>query len=136
METLQKLSRACYNPALGLLIIRVVAGAIFFLHGWMKFGNEAATLQFIQSIGLPGFMAYVVTWVEILGGAMLIFGILTRVAGVALAIVMVVAITKVTYPHGGLNGSQFEFMLLAVSLGLALIGAGKYRAMNMFEQGN
>ncbi len=133
MELLQKWSRVCYQPSVGLLLIRVVTGLIFISHGWMKYNNEGMIMGFMQSIGLPGFMAYAITTVELAGGVMLILGVLTRVAGVALAIAMLVAIVKVTYPHGGFDGSQLESLLLATSLGLAFIGAGKYRLTHLFE---
>lgn len=124
----------CHNPALGLLLMRIVAGLIFINHGWMKYGNPTATVGFISSLGMPGFMAYVLIAVEILGGAMLIFGVLGRVAGVATGIAMVVAVLLVGYPKAGWNGAEFELMLMAVSFGLALTGMGKYRLLNVFEK--
>jgi uncharacterized membrane protein YphA (DoxX/SURF4 family) len=79
-------------------------------------------------------MAYAIIIVEILGGAMLILGALARVAAVATGIAMIVAITLVTFPHKGLAGSEFEILLAAASFGIAFIGAGRYRMMDMFEQ--
>jgi uncharacterized membrane protein YphA (DoxX/SURF4 family) len=127
------MSRFCYRPSLGLLLIRVVIGIIFIHHGWMKFGNEAMTMGMMTSIGFPGFMAYAITTVEMLGGALIILGIITRAAAVATGIAMLVAISLVTAPHRGLGGSELEIMLAAVSFGLALIGAGKYRILHLFE---
>ncbi len=133
MDSMHTISRACHNPSLGLLLMRVVAGLIFINHGWMKYGNIAGTMKFIVSLGMPGFMAYAIIAVELVGGLMLIFGVLGRVAAVATGIAMVVAVSLVTYPHGGLIGSEFELLLMAVSFGLALTGMGKYRLTKMFE---
>lgn len=134
MDSLNKLSARCHNPALGLLLMRVVVGLIFINHGWMKYGNPAATVGFISSLGMPGFMAYVLIAVEIVGGAMLVLGVLGRVAGVATGIAMAVAVLLVGYPKAGWNGAEFELMLMAVSFGLALTGMGKYRLLNLFEK--
>ncbi len=133
METCNRIGRACYKPSVGYLLIRLVVGAIFIHHGWMKFGSEDMTMGFMQSLGLPGAMAYFITAVELLGGAMLILGVLTRVAALILGIEMLVAVLLVAYPHGGLAHSEFELLLAAASFSIAFIGAGKYRLSNLFE---
>jgi putative oxidoreductase len=133
INSMNKLSRTCHNPALGLLLIRIATGAIFIHHGWMKYGNVPMTTKFIQSLGMPGFMAYAIIAVEIIGGAMLILGVLGRVAAVATGIAMIVAVSLVTYPHRGLAGSELELLLMAVSFGLALTSMGKYRLLRVFE---
>lgn len=134
IEKMNAMSRRCFRPDVGLLLIRVALGAIFIHHGWMKTGNIAGTEGFMSSIGLPGFMAYAIITVEVLGGAMLILGVLARVAAVATGIAMIVAILLVTFPHKGLAGSEFEILLAVASFGIAFIGAGKYRLMDMFEE--
>ena len=133
IEKMNTISRYCFRPDFGLLIIRIALGAIFIHHGWAKLGNVTGTEGFMSAIGLPGFMAYAIIIVEVLGGFMLIFGVLTRVAAVATGIAMVVAVMLVTLPHKGFLGSEFEILLAVVSFGLAFIGAGKYRLAHIFE---
>lgn len=133
IDSMNKLSRLCHNPSLGLLLMRVATGLIFINHGWMKYGNVAGTMKFMGMIGLPEYMAYAIIAVELIGGAMLILGILGRVAAVATGIAMVVAVSLVGYPKGGFSGAEFELLLMAVSFGLALTGMGKYRLMKTFE---
>lgn len=130
---MQKMSRFFFCPAAGLLIIRVVVGAIFVHHGWMKLANEAMPLGLMAHIGFAPFWAYVITAVELLGGLMLILGVCTRIAAVALAIAMFVALVFVALPSRGFAGSEFELVLLFTSLGLALTGAGKFRLTHLFE---
>ncbi len=101
-------------------------------HGWVKLGNVDGTAAFMQSIGLPGF-AYIIIAVEILGGAMLILGVLGRVAAVATGIAMLVALALVTVPNKGFVGSELELLLLATSFGIALTGVGRYRLLSVFE---
>lgn len=109
-------------------------GLIFIHHGWGKLGNIPGTQGFMNAIGLPGFMAYAIITVEVLGGAMLILGVLTRVAAVATGIAMIVAVCLAVAPHKGILGSEFEILLAVVSFGLAFTGSGKYRLMHMFER--
>ena len=133
IEKMNRMSRYCFRPSLGLLIIRVILGAIFVHHGWGKLGNIPMTEGFMSSLGMPGFMAYAIIAVEVIGGAMLILGVLMRVAAVATGIAMLVAVSLAVYPHRGLGGSEFEILLAGVSFGLAFIGAGKYRLAHIFE---
>jgi putative oxidoreductase len=133
METFNRISRFWYRPSLGLLLIRVVLGAIFIHHGLMKFGNLGGTEGFMMAIGLPGFMAYAITFVEVIGGAMLALGIAVRAAAVATGIAMLVALGLAVLPSRGLGGGEFEVLLAACSFGLALIGAGRLRLTHIFE---
>lgn len=129
-----KMSRFFYQPALGLFIIRIVVGAIFIHHGWTKFGNPGIA-QFFVSLGLASWMTYVVATVEVLGGAMLLLGVLTRPAAVALAIVALFAAILAKMPKGleQIGQAEFELLLFGAALGLAFIGAGKYRLTHLFE---
>jgi putative oxidoreductase len=133
METLNRISRFWYRPSLGLLLIRATTGAIFIHHGLMKFANLGGTAGFMMAIGLPGYMAYAITFVEVVGGAMLVLGIAVRAAAVATGIAMIVALGLAVLPKRGLGGGEFELLLAAVSFGLALIGAGRLRLVHIFE---
>lgn len=78
----------------GLLLLRVVAGIAFVMHGMSKFqmGLDQVAGWF-GSMGIPGFFAYVVAFLELLGGIGLILGIGTRILAALLAVVMAVAMT-------------------------------------------
>ena len=87
----------------------------------------------MDSIGLgPGYlMALLVGSTEFFGGILLILGLLTRPTSAVLAITMVVAIVKVHLANGlfmSNNGYEFALALLAMTLALAISGAGKYSA--------
>lgn len=133
MEALHKMSRFCYKPALGLLLIRVVMGVIFVHHGVMKFQSISGMEHFFGMLGLPAFMVYVVATVELVGGLMLIFGVVTRAAAVATGIVALFAALLAVIPKGGVFSAELELLLAAVSFGLALNGSGSYRLMHLFE---
>lgn len=118
---------------LGLLLIRVVTGIVFFMHGYQKLVDNgiAATQQGFNAMGapLPDVTAVVVTFAELIGGAALIVGALTPVFGLILAIDMLSALFIVHIDAGffAMNGG-FELVLLlgSVALGLAFTGPGQY----------
>jgi len=114
----------------GLMILRVVVGGVFLAHGGHKLfvWGFSGVANFLGSVGipLPSVAAVVLTLVELLGGAALVFGLLTRWAGLVLAIDMAVAILVVRMKGGFFapNGFEFELTLLAASLALMLTGPG------------
>jgi putative oxidoreductase len=73
---------------------------------------------------------------EFFGGLLLIAGLLVRPAALMLAITMVVAIVTVHLPNGlfmSNNGYEFGLALLAVSVSLALRGAGSFSADRLLQ---
>lgn len=117
-----------HNPDLGLLLLRLALGAVFVYHGWMKVGNMDPVIGFFGTLGFPPFLAYVVAWVETLGGVALIAGVYARYAAVLLAVVSFVALVKVHLPNGfgGPGGYEFVLTLLAGTLAVLMVGAGRY----------
>ncbi|MGA9421572.1 MAG: DoxX family protein [Rhodanobacteraceae bacterium] len=79
---------------LGPLIARLVVGYVFLLSGWGKLQNlPLVTKNFIDwGIPLPHVLTPFVSGLEFVGGVLLLVGLLTRFAGGALAVVMVVAV--------------------------------------------
>jgi putative oxidoreductase len=84
-----------------------------------------------KSIGIkPGVtMALLTGLTELIGGLLFTLGLLTPLAGIMIAGTMVMAIVKV---HGtnGLwsteNRYEYNLVLIAVTIGVALTGAGQY----------
>lgn len=87
------------RPDLAALVLRVTLGLLFLAHVSLKLFvlTPSGTAGFFQSLGLPGFLAYVVIAMELFGGVALIVGYQTR--WVALALVPVLLGTIVTV-HG------------------------------------
>jgi putative oxidoreductase len=120
------------RPAWGILPLRLVVGLVFIVHGGQKlFGfGLAGTAGFLASLGIPLPMvaATVVIAVELLGGLALLAGAATRIAALALAGDMLVAILTVHARQGFFvpHGVEFVLTLLGACLTLAALGAGAF----------
>jgi putative oxidoreductase len=124
---------------LGLLVLRLSLGLIFFTHGYPKLAHSGAGMQgfFIQH-DLPGYFVFVSGVLEVFGGILLALGLFTRGAALLLAIEMGVAIWKVHSSGGYLAVHNYEFPLamLASSFALATVGAGLLSLDHpLFERG-
>jgi putative oxidoreductase len=92
---------------LAAFLLRIALGTMFLAHSVILklfiFGLPG-TAQFFVTIGLPGWLAYVVCIMEIIGGVLLILGV--QVRWVSLALLPIVA--GATWAHSG-NGWMFAF---------------------------
>ncbi|MBC1605192.1 DoxX family protein [Paenilisteria rocourtiae] len=110
----------------GILIVRILLGGIVFLHGLQKFtGGIGGTVQFFDSLGIPGFMAYIVAPLEIIGGLALIFGVLVPYASALIIGILSVAIVTVTFSKGFIGGYEFDFTLLVLAIVTLITGSFK-----------
>ncbi len=138
------LIRAITAPAsrrqlnLALTALRVTTGAIFAAHGAQKlfvYGFAGVTGAFAQ-MGIPaaGVVAPLTALVEFLGGLALVAGLLTRLAGLGLAVNMLGAILFVHLKGGFFlpSGIEFALSLLGASVALALTGAGAFSLDALF----
>lgn len=116
----------------GLAVLRVVLGAVFMAHGAQKlfvYGFGGVAGAFAQmGVPLPGITGPLVALLEFFGGLALVVGLLTRLAGLGLAVNMLGAILMVKRGGGFFapKGYELELMLLAAAASLALTGAGGF----------
>jgi putative oxidoreductase len=112
---------------LALLVMRLSLGVIMVAHGYHKvFGGLHHHAQMVAGLGLPAWLGYVSSFTEFFGGLLLLVGLFTRCAAIAVCIDLIVAIWKVHW-HNGLTGDHgYEFPLAVATLAFALIffGAG------------
>ena len=117
----------------GLLVLRVIVGALIVLHGLQKLTAGPADFgrMTLDPLGVPApvVMGYVVTFVELRGGILLILGLLTRLAALLLTIDLIVAIilvkTKVGLISSEAAGAELDLAYVAAFLALLLMGPGK-----------
>ncbi|WP_166973475.1 DoxX family protein [Brevibacterium atlanticum] len=114
-------------------IARIILGVIFIAHGWQKF-NEwtvAGTADSFAQMGvpLPEIAAPFATFVELIGGALLILGALTPVVGVLLAANVIGALVIVHLtptPFVDQGGWELVAALAAGVLLIAATGPGRF----------
>lgn len=130
------LSPVARFAGLAPLFVRVILGVIMTAHGWQKL-TQMGPAGFGQVLGqmgvpLPGLMGFVVTFVELLGGILLIVGLLSRLAALLLTIDLAVAILLVKVSIGLIApsdapgvGAELDLALIAGFLVILLAGPGK-----------
>lgn len=117
---------------LAALILRLALGTMFIAHGLLKVlvFTLPGTAQFFEQIGFPGYLAYIVTIMEIGGGLALITGIATRWVSLALLPILLGAVIAhwgagwvFSNPNGGWEYPAFLAVAVVVQ---ALLGPGAY----------
>jgi putative oxidoreductase len=113
-----------YSP----LIARLIIGGFFLLAGVGKIADVAGTAGYIQSVGLPGFLAWPAIIFEIALGLALIVGFQTRI--VALAGAAFCVVTAVLFHNNFADQTQMIMFLKNFSIAGAFLmffahGAGK-----------
>ena len=125
------------NQQVGMLILRLVLGITFFIHGLAKFqGGIDNIAGWFQSMGIPGFMAYVVAVIELVGGLALILGLGTRVVSALFVVILLVAIFKVKLAvgfmgNGKMAGYELDLSMMATALYFVLNGGSKFSIDSM-----
>lgn len=114
----------------GPLVARIVVGYTFMLTGWGKLMHLPAITENFRGWGIPYpelLTPFVAGW-ECFGGLGLLLGLMTRICGGALAVVMVVAILSARLADVDsletLLGFE-ESTYFAVFTWLAICGAGR-----------
>lgn len=130
------LSPVARLSGLAPLVARLIVGVIMAAHGFQKLVSGPGTFGqgMLTQLGvpLPVLMAYVVVFVELVGGILLIVGLLSRLFALLLTIDLVVAILLVKVnigliaPEGGGAGAELDLALIAGFLVILFAGPGKF----------
>jgi putative oxidoreductase len=114
-------------------LLRIVVGIMFLMHVTGKFnaGPSGVAANVMAKNGLePAILwAYVIIFLESVGGVCLIIGLFTRFFAAALAIEMLVALLVVHLPKGyAAAGGGYEYVLLigVACFLIAIRGGGPY----------
>ena len=124
--------------SLALLIARIGLGIVFVAHGWQKFdeaGVKSVGAGFAKmGVPAPELAAYYSTFAELVGGAALLVGAFTAVAGVLLFLDMLGAFLIVHIDNGVFVGEGGYELVVALGVGallLAVFGAGRFSVDEM-----
>lgn len=107
--------------AIAPLIVRIVIGISFILHGKLKVAGGTdlfADLPFFHTI------APFIGWIEIIGGIALVIGLWTDVFAVLLALDMAAAIFSTKTGAGYMSGYELKLILAIGPISLLLSGPG------------
>ncbi len=123
--------------SVGFLFLRLVMGVAFVLHGWPKIQDPFGWMG--AEAAMPGILQALAALAEFGGGFALIAGLLTRLASLGLACVMVVAVGLVHMSQGdpfvGRPGEP-SYELAAVYLACAILflisGPGRWSLDALF----
>jgi putative oxidoreductase len=119
--------------ALGLLILRLVAGFGLIMHGYPKLVH--ATTWMGSTSGVPGWLQAMSPLAEFGGGLALVFGLLTPLAVLGIMANMATALFLVHFANrdpfvapSGWTGSSYETaaMYLAIAFMFLLTGPGRH----------
>lgn len=124
-------------------LLRLTLGAAFLSHAALKIFvfTPAGTAHFFESVGVPGFVAYLTMFGEVAGGLALIAGLYTRIVALAVTPILLGAIATVhghngfffNNPNGGWEYPAFWIVALIVQ---SLLGDGAYAVGSALERGH
>lgn len=111
----------------GDVLLRILCGAILLPPGWHKLTGPLfeRDVQLFHQLGFePAVpLMWFITALELVGGACLVIGLLTRPIALMVAVEMLVIAFAVDIPAG--RGYSFTLLWAAVSFAIFLRGSGK-----------
>ena len=116
-------------------LLRLTLGGLFLAHAGLKVFvfTPAGTAQFFESVGVPGFVAYLTIAGEVAGGLALIAGLYTRFAALAVIPILLGAIVTV-HGHNGFffndanGGWEYPAFWIVALIVQAMLGDGAFAA--------
>src|SRR6266853_913116 len=125
-----------------ITMVRIVLGVVFFAHGAQKalgwFGGaglQTTVRVFREHLRIPAPLALLSVAAEFLGGLGLIVGLLSRIAALGIAVVIIVALLAVHGKFGFFmnwfgekkgHGIEYHVLVLALALIVIVKGAGAF----------
>lgn len=135
MSSTSTRTRSSHMSDIALFLLRGGLGVDFVAHGSQKlfsaFGGVGinGTAKFFDSLGAhPGTLwAVVAAIVEFGGGIAMLLGLFVRLAGIGLAVDMLLAIVLYNANRGFFTvGWEINFLIICMALAMVLLGPGRY----------
>jgi len=116
-----------------LLALRIILGCAMISASYSKViphsglhGNIFSALEkwnrYVVSIGMPAWLGTLAALIEFFGGIALLLGLLTRITGFLMTIILLVGIWKVTFP--AYDASKYPLAIAGLALTAMAFGAG------------
>ncbi len=112
--------------------LRAASGIAFIAHGLMKLMvfTPAGTAAYFESMGIPGFLSYLVILGEIGGGLALILGVAVRLVSIPLVLILLGAV----WAHAGNGwffsnpngGWEYPLFWAVIQAAIGVVGAGAF----------
>lgn len=126
---------------IALLAARLVLGTVMVLHGWQRWQIDGIgrQVQIFTEAGVPspGIFAWGSTILELAGGLLLIFGLLTPVVAFLFLLQAILSIAFISGSNGPLLGNggwEYAAVTASVSLLLTVFGAGRAAVDQLFRR--
>ncbi|EOI5773636.1 DoxX family protein [Cronobacter sakazakii] len=113
----------------GVLVARILMPILFIVSGFGKITGYAGTQQYMEAMGVPGFILPLVILLEFGGGLAILFGFLTHTTALITAVfTLLTAFLFHSNFAEGVNSIMFmkNFSIAGGYLLLALMGPGAY----------
>lgn len=118
------------QPGHAALVLRLTLGITLLAHGLLKLlvFSLPGTVGFFASVGFPGWLAYPVVALEVVGGVLLILGLYVRPVAL-LAVVVLLGAASVHLGNGWVfsnakGGWEYPVFLALTAVAVALGGEG------------
>ena len=101
-------------------------GITFIVHSLKKF--DPGWQEWLVSIGIPPELQLPIALAEFLGGILLVVGVLTRIAGAILGVILLGAIFHIRWENGFFvsnGGWESDLVMLAGVLAIIVAGPGR-----------
>ena len=123
------------NSDIGLLLLRIVLGIVFFVHGTQKvfgwFGGSGLEKwgDYLSTFSSPKHLSPLIAIAELLFGITILVGVFTKISSLVAFVFMIFAIFLAHYKNGffvNKGGYEYALVLAVASLVLFFTNAGKY----------
>lgn len=122
-------SRHRNSVDLALLIVRVIVGTIFAIHGSQKLFGAFDGAGLDETVKMMGPIGYAVSVGEFFGGLGLVVGFLCRFSAASLIVVMIGAIAQVHAKNGffaSAGGYEYNLALIGLLSAVLIAGPGRF----------
>ncbi len=119
--------------SLMLLILRLIAGTAFIIHGWLKIQQPASWVPSGAPISIPAFFQVLAAVSEFCGGIAWLLGLLTPLASFGIGCTMCVAVYFHAFVFSdpfvnlkGGNAFELPLLFLGIAVSFFLTGPGEF----------